>query len=769
MNLVKEFKLFILPVFKGLPLIVTMMVLGYLAASYALQYMTPEYEVGAKIKLDNRAHGAKDFELFNKEKSDTKGSNFLTEVEVFKTKTLQRKALNKLDFDVSYYRVTEIRNIEMYKESPFLIDYLILDSSAYDQDIYLKYVGNGKFRFYHDSNHSSYSHSLKINKAYTDSTTISYRIRRNDKYLKKNPQSLQVGDAFFFRINNIGTLAKAIDNSNFFCSPVDKDVFIVKLHYKHEHPQKAVDFLNTLLDTYIETDGERKARKANKILQFIDMELDSLGDEMQVAGLRLSKYRKSNNIINADQETEAILRQLNQFDMSKLNLDLKEIELKNVYEFLKSDKDLSGFSPDFEMVKDDVFQHTFMDLKKLEIKKYETAEKYPESSTEIQTINAQVRELKQFIFKSIEKKLINIEQQRTEIAASINRIQGKFESYPDKERQLAQLERDFVLKEETYNYLNKKKLEMDIAHTADNSLHEVVDYAILPKKAASPNSSLIIGVVVFAALILSLVLIYSLNFFFRTVGSVYELKDKLDFPFIGSVKKQKGKEVNHEILLNLYSNVLNIGAFEGNKMITFSSISDNEGKTFITKELGNLLADYGKRVLLIDMNFKTNSSSESPWMEELLQFPENKQVRSFLNALKSIIGFIVGKIYWTRKLMWLFGSKSKSLQELVQTNKQSSNLDYVFLSGDNQDLTSTQLFSPSTSGFLKEMKNNYDVVLIDTENITKKVDAAAAMRVSDFNFFVFRKGVSKSRKLTECRQFVESYNLENIYLVFNGN
>jgi len=106
---------------------------------------------------------------------------------------------------------------------------------------------------------------------------------------------------------------------------------------------------------------------------------------------------------------------------------------------------------------------------------------------------------------------------------------------------------------------------------------------------------------------------------------------------------------------------------------------------------------------------------------------------------------------------------------MVQTDVQNRNLDYVFLAGENQELTSTQLFSPSTANFLSEMKNNYDVVLIDTDNISRKVDAAAAMRISDFNFFVFRKGVTRARKLNRCNQFVESYNLKNVYMVFNGN
>ena len=114
MNLFKEFKLFILPAFKGLPLIVTMMVLGYLGASYALKYITPEYEVGAKIKLDNREHGVKEYELFEEKKSSSKGSNFLTEVEVFKTKSLQEKAFERLDaggFTTEYFKIINGKNL----------------------------------------------------------------------------------------------------------------------------------------------------------------------------------------------------------------------------------------------------------------------------------------------------------------------------------------------------------------------------------------------------------------------------------------------------------------------------------------------------------------------------------------------------------------------------------------------------------------------------------------------------------------------------------
>ncbi len=729
MNLKKEFKILILPVLRGFPLLLTFMVLAFCLAQYAIRYMVPIYEASASIKLDNRELESGDYTLFDDGTSASTGSNFLTEVELFKSKSLREKVLNNLDFDVSYYRVGKVKRIELYRESPFILDYRMIDSSLYDKSYFLYYKGDGKFRMYADAEKNQYLYTLTFNKVYADSNRLSLRVRPNLTLLREKPEALRVGDFFEFKINATPTLVAGVDKSNFFVRPVDKEIYIVKLHYKNEVPEKAAAFLNELIRVYIETDQENKTAKASKTLEFIDRELDRIGDEMTDASRRLASYRKKHEIVNPKQETESILRQLNQYDINKIAIDLEEIELRNVHEFLKSDLSLTGFSPNFEAIKDDVFKNTFLQLKNMEIEKIELSKKYPETSLEMRTINRKINELKDFVTQSIDKKLINAEEKRSEIGASIDELQSRFKSYPGKERKLAMLQREFMLKEETYNYLTKRRMELSINSSADQPLHQVVDYAVVPKKPVSPNKALITGAAVFLSIIVSLILIYILNFFFATIRSVEDITDELDLPVIGTVNKQRKRALDaSDPVLNLYTNIANLEFFEGRKMITVSSGDQNEGKTFIAERLGRLLASYGKRVLLIDMNFKTP-------------------------RLKNIF------------------APSKTEEAKTNAPVPSANFpqpDFMYLAEDGNEMPSSLLFAPQTALLLSEMKNNYDVVLIDTAATSQRIDAAAAMRLSDLNLMVLRKGKSRVHRLKKHKAFLDAYNLENIHCVLNG-
>ena len=729
MNIQKEFKLLVLPVLKGLPLLAFIVALAYFFAAYSIRYIVPVYESSASLKLDNREHMGGDYNLIEEKKSNVSGSNFLTEVEVFKSSALHKKALENLPFEITYHRIGNLKKIELFNDCPFYVEYKLLDSIALDKPFYLVYKGKGRFRIFEDERQKHYLRTIKFNKSFTDSTSISFRIRPHSDFLKRKPETLKPGDQFSFTINSIEKLAENINAQNFFVRPIDKEVFVVKLHYKHEIPEKSAMFLNKLIDVYIQKDQENKFEKAAKNLDYIDRELERVRGELFDSEKAIADFRKKYGIVNPQQETEAMLRQLNEYDMSEVTIGLKELELQNIYNYLNSDKKITGFSPDFEMIKDEVFENTFVDLKRLELKKAETLKKYPESSLEVQTLNKSINELKDFVFQSVAKKLTNIQDQRGDIQSTISQLQSKFSSYPEKERKLVMLQRKNMLNEETFNFLTKKRTELAIAHSSDLPLHQVIDYAVEPAKPVSPNRSLIIGIALFFGLIIGLILIYVLNFFFAGVNAVSDVRDEMDIPFIGYVKKAKNQDVSFEPILNIYTNINNNNFFDGPKMITVSSLSKGEGKTFITEKLGRLLAGYGKRVLLIDMNF---------------QSPKLKQI-------------------FTEQPEQFEGIPQRQVNKIG-----NENLDFVFLAGEDKNMKSTLLFAPQTATFLNEMKTNYDVVLIDTAATNNKIDAAAAMGMSDLNLFVFRKGKSRIRNLKKCKSFLEAYNIENVQFVLNG-
>ncbi len=77
---------------------------------------TPLYQATTSIKIDDAQAGLtnanlyKDFDIFKI------NNKIPTEVEVLKSKYLFSKALDKLDFDVEYYRVGNFKTAEVYHD-----------------------------------------------------------------------------------------------------------------------------------------------------------------------------------------------------------------------------------------------------------------------------------------------------------------------------------------------------------------------------------------------------------------------------------------------------------------------------------------------------------------------------------------------------------------------------------------------------------------------------------------------------------------------------
>ena len=293
MNIQKEFKILVLPVLKGLPLLAAIVILVYFLCDYSLKYTVPVYEANASVKLDNREHVGGDYSLIEDKKNSVSGSNFLTEVEIFKSSALHKKALQELPFDLTYHRIGNVREIELFNDCPFIIDYKILDSIALDKPIYLTYKGKGRFRIFKDRAYKNYLRTIKFNQSFTDSSTVSFRIRQNSKILDQKPKILKPGDHFSFAINSLEKLAESINQQNFFVRPIDKEVFVVKLHYKHEVPQKSALFLNKLIDVFIAKDQENKFEKAAKNLDFIDKELERVRNELVQSEKEMANFGKS--------------------------------------------------------------------------------------------------------------------------------------------------------------------------------------------------------------------------------------------------------------------------------------------------------------------------------------------------------------------------------------------------------------------------------------------------------------------------------------------
>ena len=146
MHFQKEVKLLLIPLVKSAPVIIVLIVLALLGMQRAVTLMTPVYRASGAIKINNLEYTQSGFLLFGKEEGarHQQNQNFLTEVEVFRSRDLIREAMIRLNWNYSIYRVGRFREAELGIESPFTL--LAPDAPSPAESIALTYLKDDRFR-----------------------------------------------------------------------------------------------------------------------------------------------------------------------------------------------------------------------------------------------------------------------------------------------------------------------------------------------------------------------------------------------------------------------------------------------------------------------------------------------------------------------------------------------------------------------------------------------------------------------------------------------
>ncbi|CAA9891280.1 Protein-tyrosine kinase [Candidatus Methylobacter favarea] len=456
---------------------------------------------------------------------------------------------------------------------------------------------------------------------------------------------------------------------------------ILELTLEADKPELAVQILNQIVNIYIRQNVEKKSAEAQKTLEFLNEQMPLLKERLAEATTALNDYRTRQGSIDLDLETQGILKGV--------------VELKT-------------------------------EITKLQQQRDELRQKFTESHPSIVSVDKQIARLQ----------------------GQMNNHEQKIEALPETQQVILKLARDVQVNTELYTTLLNNSQTLRVAKAGAVPDVRIIDYAISPTLPIKPKKVLIMAFSLILGLILGIALTFIRKALRRGIEDPDLIEKELHIPVYASIphsvdqeKLNKKIKINHprkvkEPLILAVQNkedlaieslrslrtTLHFAFLEAqNNIIMITGPSPGVGKTFVCINLAVVLAEAGKKILLIDGDMR----------------------KGFINKI-----FDIGRENGLSELISNTISGRAPKWDVTIHKTPIVNLDFI-PSGSIPPNPSELLLHERFGHLLENISKNYDHVIIDSPPILAVTDAAIIGRRASATLMVVRAGQHPMRELEQ--------------------
>lgn len=375
----------------------------------------------------------------------------------------------------------------------------------------------------------------------------------------------------------------------------------------------------------------------------------------------------------------------------------------------------------------------------------------------VKELNRKIRNVKEEMIRELDSKLKSFTGREAALREQIDTYRKRYFNFPKAAIQLSRLERDVTVSADLYAKLKVKHQELLIKNSERIEEVSIIEPAILPTAPINqPNNQMNFIVAVIMGGFLGVVLAFARESFDTSIGTIEGVEEFLQVPVLGVIPRFNEKEqleaaamelppdtkpetialfsrlvclydeksVISEGFRSLRTNI-QFASQEGQaKTFLFTSAGLGEGKTTTIVNLALTMAQDGKRVLLVDADLRRPfvharlGLERSPGLSEVLigGVPWREAVRTVTDLMIGLLG--VDRIM----------------------NTPGIDLLNVMTSGHVPHNPAEYINSAKFLETIKEMRDEYDVVLFDTPPILPIADAVLMSAKVDGVVLVYQVG-----------------------------
>jgi tyrosine-protein kinase Etk/Wzc len=711
-----------------------------LAGAYIYnRYSDKMYLVSSKILVQDQKKSPAGTEIL-KELDIFKNAGIVeNEIEIIRSRPIISRALDHLNFDVTYILIGDIKESELYDEKiPFRVKYDSLSKEAYLSEFEVHFLTTGKINLSYKGKDIPVKYNEVVKTPVASFMLVPNLKFEQSQFLDKN----YVNRNFIFRFNSKDKLIQEF-YTNFKVATINKMATVLDLSIQTSVPEKGRDFLDQVTSVYIQNGIDQKNEMASNTFVFIQERLKYVSSDLMGIESEVEQYKISKGIADIGEEAKYFLMGVKDYDKELSIISMEqaytdEIMKSLLHEDFKPPAFVGPIDPSLEKLVGELYN-----LQALQIQYKNTIKNDNPLNT---ILKDQIIAAKENIKENISglKGSLNIRQE--ELKKKLAGYEANIKQIPTIERDLVGIERQKSIKENLYLYLLQKQEESAIALASTVSDNKIIEPAYFSEKPIKPITTLIYLVSLVVGLLVPAVFIYIRNLLNNTVISKALIEKIAKAPIIGVVGQSesessiaihdKAKSAISEEFRSIRTNLQFMGIGISEKVMLVTSSVSGEGKTFISLNLALTFAISGKRTVVLEMDLR------KPKLTRNLENPNPVGISNYLIGLATA-------------------------EDIISKSTINNNL-YIISSGPIPPNPAELLMSEKLNELILVLREQFDIVIIDSPPIGLVTDSLIISEHIDASLYIVRQSHTPKFYLTTIADVYLNKKMKKLSIVFNG-
>jgi len=667
-----------------------------------------------------------------------------SEILQLKSKELMRETVARIGAETSYSVRKGLRQIELYKHSPVLIQPAQITAATQFEltvipvdktTVLLKNFGG-----------QTVGPELKV----ALNTEVNTPLGR----LTIIPTAYYTAAAFAEPIQVHRYDRNAMANyfmGNLKITQLEDDASVLLVTIEDQNPNRAADLITEMITVYNEISLKDKNQIGRNTANFINERIAIIQSELGSVESNIERLRESNQGVNVETAGEMYLSDSRQFQTERTKVETDRTLAQMMQQHLRSEGKQDELIPNNTGLVDASVESQIAEYNRTLLRKNRLVEGSSTANPVVQDLDKALNAMRGNIGRAVDNAVAGLGIKIQNAQKEENRARGKALQVPQKQRIMLSVERQQKVKEELYLYLLNKREEnaLNQAMTEDNI--RVIDPASVALGPIAPNKLRKVAIGVGIGVVLPTAVFLMMLLFNMGVRNRKDVEDVLSIPFLGEIPQSRNRSKQRPVLVEktgrdplteafriLRTNI-NFMSVNGviPKVITFTSFGIEVGKTFSAINLSATLSFLEKRVVVVDLDLRKGTLSARMGLSN------------------------------TQGCSHYLSDANVQLDEIIHRLPELDYLDCVpigLIAPNPVEL----LLSPRLDQLINALRERYDYVVVDGVPLGIVADASIVDRISDLTLFMIRTGKMDRRQLPDIEKIYRERKLTNMAIALNG-